>query len=129
MLTEGYAKIKRWIKDREDDLITALIIVAVAIGSFGLGRLSAIYDARTPIIVKNAAEPASLGVVVSKGDFHGDSATPSNTPGLFVASKNGAKYYPTDCPAAKKISPTNLVYFASATEAEKGGYESSASCN
>lgn len=48
------------------------------------------------------------------------------TADLFVASKNGSKYYFPDCSHAKRIKPENLVDFPSAAAAEQAGYEPSA---
>lgn len=41
---------------------------------------------------------------------------------LFVASKNGKKYYPLDAPEADMLSPKNRIFFSSREEAESAGY-------
>lgn len=46
----------------------------------------------------------------------------------FVASKNGSVYYPAACPSARRISIENRLFFASALEAEKGGFRPSKQC-
>lgn len=114
-----------------DDLFLALIIILVALGSFGLGRLSKIEGAKTPIQIENAPE-------VSANTFN--PATPAKTgnsqaasiinsqPSQLVGSKNGKKYYYAWCAGAQKILPANLVHFASKEEAEARGYTSSTTC-
>jgi hypothetical protein len=48
--------------------------------------------------------------------------------GSFVASKQGKKYFPSDCGSAKTIKEENRVYFGSETEAQQAGYERTATC-
>ena len=47
---------------------------------------------------------------------------------LFVASKNGSKYYPSDCTTARRIKEENKIFFKSAEEATKAGFSRAASC-
>lgn len=117
MLSEYFYKIKGWIRTNENDLFTALIIVLTAISAFGLGRLSAVYDAKTPLVIKNAV-PAAVAV----------SKTAALTTKKYLASKNGKKYYSADCPAATRIAEANRIWFSSAAEAEGAGFSLSASC-
>lgn len=42
--------------------------------------------------------------------------------GGFVASSRGKKYYPAGSPAAAKLSPKNIIHFATRAEAEAAGY-------
>jgi len=49
-------------------------------------------------------------------------------PPIFVASKNGTKYYLPECSGAKRIKEYNKIYFSSREEAEKAGYEPAVSC-
>ena len=44
-----------------------------------------------------------------------------SSPG-FVASKRGKRYYPAGSPAAGKLSPKNLLFFATRAEAEAAGF-------
>lgn len=39
----------------------------------------------------------------------------------FVASQNGKKYYPSDCPSANKILIENRIWFSSEYEAREAG--------
>ncbi|MDB4977945.1 MAG: hypothetical protein JWM56_131 [Candidatus Peribacteria bacterium] len=43
----------------------------------------------------------------------------------FVASRKGKKYYPVTSSAGENISPANRLYFRTAADAEKAGFDSS----
>jgi hypothetical protein len=43
----------------------------------------------------------------------------------FVASRRGKKYYPLSSSQAKRLIPENRLYFKTAEEAQKAGYEES----
>lgn len=90
------------------------VIFLVGLGSFGLGRLSALEDARPPVSIQeapSAARPAALSVG-----------------GLLVASKSGSVYYYPWCSGAAKITVANQAWFASEAAAQKAGYKPSKSC-
>lgn len=122
-----------------DDLFLGVIIILVAFGSFGLGRLSKIEGSKTPIRIENAPKTTSdtfssaqdRGAPTTNTQMSSQSAsaigTTSNSSQL-VASKNGTKYYYPWCSGVKNISPANLIYFASKSEAEARGYTPSATC-
>lgn len=96
-----------------------MIIILVATFSFGLGRLSKIEDSKIPLVVEQ--EVKAQPVVVS--EVKGASVT-----NRYVASKNGTKYYFPWCSGAKRISPQNLVSFATKEEAKARGLEPAANC-
>lgn len=115
-----------------DDLFLGLLIILVAFGSFGLGRLSKIEGAKAPIRIEN--QPAETPETINSKDV---SAQQNNTQAAniidtqstqLIASKNGKKYYYPWCTGVQKISEANRVYFASKTEAEARGYTASATC-
>lgn len=54
--------------------------------------------------------------------------TTSSTTGKIVASKNGTKYYLSECSGADRISDANKVWFASAALASAAGYTPAANC-
>jgi len=103
-----------------DDLFLGLIIILVAFGSFGLGRLSKIESSKTPVQFENTTETSSEKV----RPFPSTNATDNQ----LVASKNGTKYYYSWCTGVSKISPANLIHFGSKEEAEARGYTASATC-
>ena len=103
-----------------DDLFLGLIIILVAFGSFGLGRLSKIEGSKTPVRFEN---------VPTKTTGNTQGASVINAIGdQLVGSKNGTKYYYSWCSGVGKISPANLTYFSSKEEAEARGYTPSATC-
>lgn len=103
-----------------DDLFLGLIIILVAFGSFGLGRLSKIESSKMPVRFENVPETNAGKVKPFSAENEADAQ--------LVASKNGIKYYYSWCSGVGKISPANLVHFASKEEAEARGYTASATC-
>ena len=55
-----------------------------------------------------------------------DSVT-SATSGDWVGSSRGTTYYKAACSTARRLSPSNLIYFKSEGDAKKAGYHRSAS--
>jgi len=47
---------------------------------------------------------------------------------IFVASRNGKKYYYAWCESANVIKEQNRVWFSTQAEAEKAGYQPAANC-
>ncbi len=90
-----------------------LLITLAILASFGLGRLSALVDAR-PLIEVRAAT-AGAGEAVAPG-------------GLYVASRTGSVYYFPWCAGAGQIAPQNERWFQSAEAAERAGYRPAKNC-
>ena len=93
--------------------ILALILLA-AVGSFGLGRLSALEDGRPAVSVAMASAAAPT-VSIAPG-------------GLLGASKTGTVYYYPWCAGVAKISPQNARWFTSEKEAQKAGLRPAKNC-
>jgi hypothetical protein len=122
---------------------TSLLIVAVGLSSFGLGRLSRLEEARIPVRIEQTASalspeakeatPMSVGTGVAdssvkdKGLTIKDSDAPTSG-GQLVASKTGAKYHFPWCSGAKRISEANKLWFNSVEEARKAGYTPASNC-
>jgi hypothetical protein len=90
------------------------IVFLVALSSFGLGRLSALEDARPPVSIETVptlSEP--------RGMYIG---------GLYVAARGGNAYYYPWCVGAAKIAPANRVWFPSETAAKAAGYTPAKNC-
>lgn len=107
------------IKPYENDIILVFVIVFVALIAFGLGRLSAISEKKTPITIENL----SAATVTTTPDF-----VASTTAKLYVASKNGTKYHFPWCSGASTIKEENKIWFSSKEEAEKAGYQPASNC-
>ena len=113
-----------------NDLFLGLVVILVAIGAFGLGRLSKIEGARAPIRIEN--EPAQTADTFSRiSDGKATSAAPqaiAQTGDTFIASKSGTKYYFPWCSGAQKIAPANRITFSSQDQAKAAGYSPSSTC-
>lgn len=111
-----------------DDIFFALILILVAFGSFGLGRLSKIEGAKEPVRFENITE-AIPDTVFQKISTNKQTASIINSTGdQLVGSKNGTKYYYPWCTGVQKIAQANLIHFADKAEAEARGYTPSATC-
>lgn len=106
------------IKGLGNDLVhewgLILIVFLVALASFGLGRLSALEDARPPVSITQAPLAASP-LALAPG-------------GLFVAARSGSVYYYPWCAGASKILPQNRRWFTSEEAARKAGYSPAKAC-
>lgn len=118
-------KIKSFLNsEKGQNLLIILIIILVGIGAFLLGRLSKLNDSKSIKIEYKGGEEAS-GIKALAIDALPNLASPS---GDFFASKNGKKYYSTNCSAGANIKVSNRVYFKTREQAENAGYELSSSC-
>ncbi len=143
MLADYLFRIKTWAGERREDILVAAIIVAVAAGSFGLGRLSIVWAPQNPIEVTepdgsaaveaNVLRPVSVSANESINQAAVINATPSApgtaaSGGSFVASKSGSAYHLLNCPGARNIKEENKVYFQSREAAERAGYRPAGNC-
>src|SRR3989338_3258909 len=114
MFNDFTNKIKNWADIAIGEWGLLLIVLLVALGSFGLGRLSVLETVRPPVSIINAAtiaEPRGM-----------------NIGGLIVASRTGSAYYFPWCASASKIAPQNQVWFASEKKARQAGYSPAKNC-
>ncbi len=117
------SKIKNFCKINEKDIIVTMVIIAVGLISFGLGRLSKIRENKTPITVENLGASVETGFRVAPA-----AETRFQESGTVVASKNGAKYHYPWCAGAQSIKEENKIYFSSTEEARKAGYTPASNC-
>lgn len=136
MLYQSYQKIKEYARARQGDLFLAGLIMLVSIGSFGLGRLSALWPEKQPVRIDQTAEIGESAVrgldkTALRDDFTGrsDSSVSSFPSGQYVASKNGSSYHFPWCSGAKRIKEENKIWFQTKEEAEAGGYKPAANCD
>ena len=129
MLSESIKFCKRlFVKATESqkELYLATVIILVAIISFGLGRLSKIREEKTPITIENIkADAVSTSSTIN---INANKAVTNKNDKIFVASKNGKKYYYAWCESAKIIKEQNRVWFSTKEDAEKAGYEPASNC-
>ena len=108
----------------------AALFILVALGAFGLGRLSALSETKGRVLVRPPGSPKELAAPVLSPQTASSSAPADAALGAhaFVASKNGSKYYGPGCTGASRIKPANQVWFGSSADAEAAGYTLAANC-
>src|SRR3989338_3435579 len=99
MLSKILNKCKDWLKKNINDLTIAVVIISVALISFGLGRLSRLAERKMPIRIEYFAT-SSQGAAVSGALNLESPSVKSLGEKLFVASKNGKSYHYPWCPGA-----------------------------
>lgn len=99
------------------DIAVVFIIILVGVSAFGLGRLSALGEAKEPVRIEQAASAAAALAVddIAVG-------------GRLVGSKNGSVYHFPWCPGAQRIAEENKIWFDSKEDAEKAGYRPAENC-
>lgn len=113
-IQEYIARCKGILDDGIGQFGLLLLVFLVGIGSFGLGRLSALEDAKLPVAIIQAPEAENI------------TALPPG--GYVVASRTGSVYYLPWCSGAQKMAAGNQVWFGSEAAAQKAGYSPSKSC-
>lgn len=124
---------------KNKEVFIVIVIVLVAFGSFGLGRLSKIEELKSPISIKNM----TASILEARGEFVLSSnkeilppppqgglfaAPTAQTGGFYVGSKNGSKYHFPWCGGAKRIKEKNKVVFNTKEEARAAGYTPAGNC-
>lgn len=109
-----------WLKSKQlsEDLLaewgTIALVVVTCLGAFGLGRLSALVEARPLVELRHAPEMAAPAAL--------------NLGGQLVASKYGSYYYYPWCSGAAKIAQANQRWFPDTASAEAAGYRPAKNC-
>lgn len=108
-------------------LLIPAVVVLVGLTAFGLGRLSAIEGQRGTLkIYQSAAQAAPAVLGASTASPPKESSAIEE--GMYVASKNGSKYYLPSCSGAKRINEENKIWFPTKEAAEASGYGPAANC-
>src|SRR3990167_3848492 len=107
-------KIKRFLDAGVGDWGLVAIIFLTALGSFGLGRLSALVEARPPVSLTMSPEK-SVPATLAMG-------------GLVVAAWSGSVYYYPWCSGAGNIARQNQRWFADEKSAQVAGYRPAKNC-
>jgi uncharacterized protein YdeI (BOF family) len=112
---------------QNNDLFLILLIIFVALASFGLGRLSAI--SRTPHEGSIVFEPQMQQSTVYTATTPDLTNQPNTAEtGTLVASKSGTKYHFPWCSGAIRIKEENKIWFNTIEEARAAGYTPAANC-
>ena len=127
-IQEFSAKFKPLLED--DRLFYGLLIVLIAIVSFGLGRLSGAqnspyFDENRSIVLQAGAAGA---MAASTSPYENSAVDTKEGEGMYVGSRNGTKYHLPWCPGASQIKEANKVFFSSKNEAEEAGYTPASNC-
>lgn len=136
-----YQKIKHFtVSERGGEILLSICILLFGTLAFGIGKWSTVAKTRNnadPVVVTMAAsslktEPLRYfdgpkGTTSAAAILASSTSAPQSR-GVFVASKNGTKYYPSDCSGADRIKPENTVWFATEADAQKAGYERTVTC-
>ncbi len=132
---------KKFLKEREQTIITIFGFILIAIISFEAGYLRGQRFKESPLVIeKPAIEAKETPAEVVPAESNTETL-PKNPPAEspassslsmkncpFVGSKNSDKYYPPDCQWAKRIKSENLVCFSSAEDARQKGYQPAKGC-
>jgi hypothetical protein len=125
-IQEMYDKFKTLVQN--DGFFYGVLVVLIAVSSFGLGRISQVE------IAQNLPQAhIQLTQKATAIESSGPRASTSNPVGRveggsFVASKNGTKYHLLTCPGAKQIKEVNKIFFDFQEDAEKAGYSKASNC-
>ncbi len=145
IITDLAQKIKFWVEDiwewiliYEKPLYHGLLLFAVALLAFGLGRLGQINTLDTPFYLSRQIVPIDFGGMIeyktkeSPSFISSSESSPAQTSNSenkqIVASKNSTKYHLPWCSGAKSIKPENRIYFSNEAEAIASGRSKAGNC-
>lgn len=104
----------------------SLVVILVALLSFGLGRLSGTGNRES---IRIEYDPALTSLTSQTASVIKSSPiSPTSQNEGVIASKNGKKYHYLHCPGAKQISEANKIVFSSPAAAEASGYTLATNC-
>lgn len=113
----------------DDTFFTAILVLLVAVVSFGLGRQSVLVG--DGVDQSGPADPA--GVLFSDAPkrtavIEKPVSSSNAAQAMVVGSRSGTKYHLPNCPGAAKIKDENKVVFESVELAKAAGYTPAANC-
>ncbi len=113
-IQEAWPRIKNIAEDVVAEWGLIAIVLLLGLASFGLGRLSAIEEARPAVSVGEASylsEPRAMTIG-----------------GMVVASRKGSAYHFPWCPGAQTMAVQNRIWFSSEKDARAAGYSPAKNC-
>lgn len=125
ILQEIREKINLYLNDSA--IFMALLLILVAVASFGLGRqsVSVKYTENSPEKPEKSANSTQTTTSTSSRATDTKTAIEGT---YYVASKNGSVYHLPYCSGAKRISEQNKIVFKTKVEAEAAGLRPAANC-
>ncbi|HEY0964661.1 MAG TPA: hypothetical protein VGE31_02605 [Candidatus Paceibacterota bacterium] len=114
----------------------SLLLLLVAVSSFGLGRQSALsggegknHENKPYIQVQAPVKTAIVNATTTTPENQASEKVSQAAAVItVVGSKSGTKYHLPDCPGAKRIKPENLLTFETIDAARAAGYTAAANC-
>jgi spore maturation protein SpmB len=112
-----------------DAIFMAILLVLVAVVSFGLGRESVRTETSIPVLLSaGSSSTQTTGVYID--------AVSSTTPVILenekavqvVGSRSGTKYHLPTCPGTAQIKDENKIVFETIVAAKAAGYSPAANC-
>jgi hypothetical protein len=128
-------KLKSWLID--DTVFYTVLLILIAIASFGLGRQSVAVSTTPVVQTESRVTEREVETVVPTSTS--SPTTPNSSPeplvptpnlqsAAVIGSRSGTKYHLPTCPGAKQIKPENVITFATIAAAEAAGYTPAANC-
>lgn len=126
-IKEKFRKIKIPGQSQFEDLFIVFLIILVALSAFGLGRLSALEEKRTPVKLIQGDISTALFFQTEETEQIGLTDN-SAEEGVVVVSKNGKKYHFPWCSGAQRMKEENKKWFSTIEAARESGYTPAANC-
>ncbi|MEK7569721.1 MAG: hypothetical protein AAB500_02440 [Patescibacteria group bacterium] len=121
-------KIKLFLKsERGKTIMIVIILILVGLGSFELGRLSK-EAGSSGVRIEYPGQAANVLSATENQVVTKSNQLPSPSGKAYFASNRGQKYYSIGCSGGKTLKEENKIYFSTAEEAERAGYELSSTC-
>ncbi len=124
LLSKLFTKISNGVNN--PDTFVILVIILVALITFGIGRLTS--PKSEPIQIMNLEKASVEDIKPPEEGINEEQTYQGDYEGKVVGSINSDKYHLPDCPGAKQISEKNKIWFDSPEEAEKAGYKPAQNC-
>jgi hypothetical protein len=112
-IPEVWQKIKNAAGGAISEWGSIAIVILLGLASFGLGRLSALEEAKPVVSVGQAPSTSLRGIAAG---------------GLIVASRSGSAYHYPWCAGASAIKEGNKVWFKDEVAARAAGYKPAKNC-
>lgn len=113
-IQESWLRIKNLAADAVGEWGLIAIVLLLGLASFGLGRLSALEEAKPVVSVREASpEQEPRGIYIG---------------GFLVASRKGSAYHYPWCPGAQTMAAQNRIWFSSEKDARAAGYSPAKNC-
>ncbi|MBD3238130.1 MAG: hypothetical protein GF332_00625 [Candidatus Moranbacteria bacterium] len=125
----GLKKLAGWLINYR--LLYGTGLILVMLGSFFHGKKQCMQIENPAIVIDTKEFECELNEPTAgeklKANEEGNNQNSKTK--MFVASKNGSKYYPIDCKSANRIKQDNKVFYASKQEAEADDKELTSACD